>query len=77
MAQNGEHAKGSRNFDKLVPTSHLARYNSQNQYFRHVRNFVFDMTEIPLNTITDENDQAFVPAYRPPWQVARRQLYRI
>src|SRR5437667_4084970 len=60
--------QGSSNLDKLVLTQHLARYNSQNQYFRHIRNFVFDMTEMPLNT--NENDQPFVPT-GIHWQVAQ------
>ena len=45
----------------------FTRYINQNQVFRHIRNFVFDMTEMPLET--DENDQPFTPT-GIHWQVA-------
>ncbi|KAK8092424.1 glucan -beta-glucosidase protein [Apiospora kogelbergensis] len=43
-------------------------YINQNQYFRHIRNFVFDMTDMPLSTA--DNDQAYVPT-GIHWQAAQ------
>ncbi|KAH8157229.1 hypothetical protein CIB48_g11024 [Xylaria polymorpha] len=34
-------------------------YINQNQFFRHIRNFIFDMTSMPLST--SDNDQPLVP----------------
>ncbi|KAI1159223.1 pectate lyase superfamily protein-domain-containing protein [Nemania serpens] len=41
---------------------------NQNQFFRHIRNFVFDLTEMPNET--DDNDQPLVPT-GIHWQVAQ------
>lgn len=44
------------------------RYVNQNQFFRQIRNFIFDLTQMP--NATDDNDQPLVPTgiY---WQVAQ------
>ncbi|KAI1773231.1 pectin lyase-like protein [Hypoxylon cercidicola] len=41
---------------------------NQNQFFRHIRNFVFDLTQMPM--ATDDNDQPLVPT-GIHWQVAQ------
>ncbi|OAX79997.1 hypothetical protein ACJ72_05678, partial [Emergomyces africanus] len=43
-------------------------YINQNQFFRQIRNFIFDMTEMPLST--SENDQPLVPT-GIHWQVSQ------
>ncbi|KAL2198358.1 pectate lyase superfamily protein-domain-containing protein, partial [Corynascus similis CBS 632.67] len=43
-------------------------YINQNQFFRQIRNFVFDLTEMPLET--NENGQALVPT-GIHWQVSQ------
>lgn len=43
-------------------------YINQNQFFRHIRNFVFDLTDMPHTT--NDNDQALVPT-GIHWQVAQ------
>ncbi|KAK3317422.1 pectin lyase fold/virulence factor [Cercophora scortea] len=43
-------------------------YINQNQFFRQIRNFVFDLTDMPLSTA--ENDQPLVPT-GIHWQVAQ------
>ncbi|KAL2167137.1 hypothetical protein VTG60DRAFT_1656 [Thermothelomyces hinnuleus] len=43
-------------------------YINQNQFFRQIRNFVFDLTEMPLKT--DEHGQALVPT-GIHWQVSQ------
>ncbi|KAK8091314.1 glucan 1- 3-beta-glucosidase [Apiospora phragmitis] len=46
-------------------------YNNQNQFFRHIRNFVFDMADMPLSTT--DNGQAYVPT-GIHWQTAQANL---
>lgn len=46
----------------------ITRYTNQNQFFRHIRNFIFDLTDMPLTT--NDNDQALVPT-GIHWQVAQ------
>jgi hypothetical protein len=43
-------------------------YINQNQFFRQIRNFVFDMTEMPLKT--DDHNQPLVPTGLH-WQVSQ------
>ncbi|KDN67309.1 putative 1,3-beta glucanase [Colletotrichum sublineola] len=43
-------------------------YINQNQFFRQIRNFIFDLTEMP--SATDDNDQALVPTGLH-WQVSQ------
>ncbi|EEH35016.2 glucan 1,3-beta-glucosidase [Paracoccidioides lutzii Pb01] len=43
-------------------------YINQNQFFRQIRNFIFDLTEMPLTT--DDNDQPLVPT-GIHWQVSQ------
>lgn len=43
-------------------------YINQNQFFRQIRNFVFDLTEMPLST--EDDDQPLVPT-GIHWQVAQ------
>ena len=43
-------------------------YINQNQFFRQIRNFRFDLTEMPVST--EDNDQPFVPT-GIHWQVAQ------
>lgn len=43
-------------------------YTNQNQFFRQIRNFVFDLTSMPAKT--DEHGQALVPT-GIHWQVAQ------
>ena len=43
-------------------------YTNQNQFFRQIRNFVFDMTDMPLSTA--DNDQPYVPT-GIHWQAAQ------
>ncbi len=43
-------------------------YINQNQFFRHIRNFEFDLTEMPLKT--DDSGQPLVPT-GIHWQVAQ------
>lgn len=49
-------------------TNSTSRYINQNQFFRQIRNFVFDMTEMPA--ATDEHDQQLVPT-GIHWQVSQ------
>ncbi|ODH20229.1 hypothetical protein ACO22_05936 [Paracoccidioides brasiliensis] len=43
-------------------------YINQNQFFRQIRNFIFDLTEMPLTT--DDHDQPLVPT-GIHWQVSQ------
>lgn len=43
-------------------------YVNQNQFFRHIRNFIFDLTDMPNST--NENDQPLVPT-GIHWQAAQ------
>ncbi|KAI1424015.1 pectin lyase fold/virulence factor [Xylaria sp. FL1777] len=43
-------------------------YINQNQFFRHIRNFIFDLTDMPSSTA--DNDQPLVPT-GIHWQVAQ------
>ncbi|KAI1358579.1 pectin lyase fold/virulence factor [Xylaria arbuscula] len=43
-------------------------YINENQFFRHIRNFIFDLNDMPLST--QENDQSFVPT-GIHWQAAQ------
>ncbi|TRX89679.1 hypothetical protein FHL15_009429 [Xylaria flabelliformis] len=43
-------------------------YINQNQFFRHIRNFIFDLNDMPLSTA--DNDQPLVPT-GIHWQVAQ------
>lgn len=45
-----------------------SRYINQNQFFRQIRNFVFDLTQMPLKT--DEHGQKLVPT-GIHWQVSQ------
>lgn len=45
-----------------------SRYVNQNQFFRQIRNFIFDMRDMPLSTA--EHDQPLVPT-GIHWQVAQ------
>jgi len=44
------------------------RYKNQNQFFRQIRNLVFDLTDMPAST--SENDQDLVPT-GIHWQVSQ------
>jgi hypothetical protein len=46
----------------------ITRFVNQNQFFRQIRNFVFDLTSMPDNT--DDDDQPLVPT-GIHWQVAQ------
>ncbi|KAI0810214.1 pectate lyase superfamily protein-domain-containing protein [Xylaria sp. FL0064] len=55
--------------DPYIPGGSGAEwFVNQNQFFRHIRNFVFDLTEMPNET--DDNDQPLVPT-GIHWQVAQ------
>ncbi|RWA06956.1 hypothetical protein EKO27_g8145 [Xylaria grammica] len=55
--------------DPYIPNSKGQNwYNNQNQFFRQIRNFVFDMTQMP--EATDDHDQPLVPT-GIHWQVAQ------
>ncbi|KAI0490352.1 pectin lyase fold/virulence factor [Xylaria cf. heliscus] len=55
--------------DPYIPGSSGSQwYVNQNQFFRHIRNFIFDLTDMPLSTA--ENDQPLVPT-GIHWQVAQ------
>ncbi|GAP87899.2 hypothetical protein SAMD00023353_1601050 [Rosellinia necatrix] len=55
--------------DPYIPGGNGANwYINQNQFFRQIRNFVFDMTEMP--EATDDNDQPLVPT-GIHWQVSQ------
>lgn len=43
-------------------------YINQNQFFRHIRNFEFDLTEMPMKT--DDSGQALAPT-GIHWQVSQ------
>ncbi|KAK4202936.1 glucan 1,3-beta-glucosidase, partial [Triangularia verruculosa] len=51
-----------------IPGSGINWYISQNQFFRQIRNFVFDLTSMPA--ATDENGQPLVPT-GIHWQVSQ------
>ena len=63
------------NIENLVETSHfaladiLSRYINQNQFYRQIRNFIFDLT-LMNRTNTDEAGQPYVPT-GIHWQVAQ------
>lgn len=46
----------------------FCRYVNQNQFFRQIRNFIFDLTQMPQ--ATDDDGQALVPT-GIHWQVAQ------
>jgi len=51
-----------------VELTAICRYINQNQFFRQIRNFVFDMKQMPLKI--KEHDQDLVPT-GIHWQVAQ------
>ncbi|KAJ4303199.1 hypothetical protein N0V90_002092 [Kalmusia sp. IMI 367209] len=55
--------------DPYIPGGSGAEwYVNQNQFFRHIRNFIFDLNDMPRSTA--ENDQPLVPT-GIHWQVAQ------
>ncbi|XXG95201.1 hypothetical protein Hte_001461 [Hypoxylon texense] len=55
--------------DPYIPGGNGANwYINQNQFFRQIRNFIFDLTEMPSST--DDNDQPLVPT-GIHWQVSQ------
>jgi len=48
--------------------SYVYRFVNQNQFFRQIRNFIFDMRSMPLTT--DDNGQPLAPT-GIHWQVAQ------
>ncbi|KAL1957810.1 hypothetical protein VTO42DRAFT_5528 [Malbranchea cinnamomea] len=76
-ANNKPTIKGSQNFtgialidcDPYIPGGNGANwYINQNQFFRQIRNFRFDLTE--MNRINYDNDQEYVPT-GIHWQVSQ------
>lgn len=47
------------NVNPYIPGSGINWYISQNQFFRQIRNFVFDLYSMPA--VTDENGQPLAP----------------
>ncbi|KAI1771426.1 pectin lyase-like protein [Hypoxylon cercidicola] len=55
--------------DPYIPGGNGANwFINQNQFFRQIRNFIFDMTDMPSST--DDNDQPLVPT-AIHWQVSQ------
>ncbi|KEY63859.1 hypothetical protein S7711_10046 [Stachybotrys chartarum IBT 7711] len=55
--------------DPYIPGASGAQwYINQNQFFRQIRNFIFDLTDMPLST--EDDDQPLVPT-GIHWQVAQ------
>ncbi|KAK8050893.1 hypothetical protein PG993_002278 [Apiospora rasikravindrae] len=53
--------------DPYIPRTYI----NENQFFRHIRNFVFDLTDMPL--ATTDNSQPYVPTGLH-WQAAQANL---